>query len=1496
MSLVRRSFQVVAFVLTLIVGVTSMAVIITQTTWFKEWLRGFIVKQAEDYVNGRLDIGRLDGNLFFNVELEDVDVTMNGKNVVDVKGVAVDYNPLSFLHGDVILNHITVDQPHLVLRQTPQGWNLANLLKTRTPKNPNRKTTVDIGEIGVADGSVVVQPVGTSGVDIPQRIDHLDASFGVESNERELMVDINHVSLRAQDPDIGVNALSGVIRRSENRIDLEHVALRTEETSLSANGSIRNLASGNPVVDVTLSSDKLSVPEIARVVPTLRGYTLQPALDIHATGPAKHMAVTVAARDKTLGAIDGNLTVDAIDPQKRVAGTVSMQHMNVGPLAARSAAPSGKPSTLTSDITGQARIDLALPSGRLPLSGTYSVNAGRVQVAGYDARNVVANGRIDGQTLRVNGTAEAYGGTASTSGTVTLGTPLALDLQGNAANLDLRNLPPALNAPGVPSRLAFAYTLTGRGSTFSGQVRMNDSTLAGASIAQGTTARFSVGHGAPSYAAKGQVAGLDLQQVGQGFNIKALAADRFRSRLNATFDVSGSGGGRYPLALDASGTVTRSEMFGATFPRLDFTASIGGGDATVHANGQFASLDPAVASGNERMKGDVSGTADVDATIHQYASGVTADSIDAGGRVTLTQSTIGGLTIDDATLDGQYADRAGTVDQLSVHGPDLMLTGQGPIALTDTGTSNLTVHLETPSLDRIGRIVGQPLTGGAVVDAIVNGNGHELDVTGSLTGSNLGQGTNNALALTSDFDVTIPELDTSRLTAHANNNATFVQVAGQMINSLYADVTYYQQTLDFDAVATQEMRQLATSGSVILHPDHQEIHLPNLALRAGQIEWRTPPGSKAAIEYGNDRIGLEQVELVNGDQHIVANGILGGGGSGLHVQVQNVDVAQLDQLMLAKEPRFAGRLNADATITGTTAEPHAMAQFTLAQGAFRQFRFDSFGGTVDYTPRGADIDVRLQQNATQWVTAKGFAPTALFKPAPAETAATTPAGPPVDIQVTSSPIDLGIVQGFTSAVSNVTGTLQANFKVAGSAQDPYADGSIEVRNGAFALPSLGTSYTGLDTRIDLTPSVVRVSEMHIVDNHGSPLTIGGELAVHERTVGGVNVSVKSNDFKVIDNDTGNLRLSTDLRLTGELRRPRLEGSVNVTTGTLDVATILQQVTAKPYSTQATSLQPEQPTSGIEDVKRNAEIPPGASARKPGSGADTAPRTTAVAQATTETKAAEAPNPQGTLFDVLDMDLRIGIPDDLVLKGQDIKAGSGGVSLGDMNLTVGGNLEVRHVPGDVMRLRGDIETIRGSYTFQGRQFQISRDGRITFVGTDIIDPLLNIEATRDIQGVQAIVEVRGTMRQPELSFRSNPPLDEADVLSLIIFNQPVNQLGEGEQASLAQRAGDLAAGYVASGLARSIGNALNLNEFEIQAQGANGEGPSVTLGQQLGQDLYVKLQQGFGNASTTQMILEYQIAPFLRLRATSAETSPGQQRVQFRRVERGGMDLIFFFSY
>jgi len=113
-------------------------------------------------------------------------------------------------------------------------------------------------------------------------------------------------------------------------------------------------------------------------------------------------------------------------------------------------------------------------------------------------------------------------------------------------------------------------------------------------------------------------------------------------------------------------------------------------------------------------------------------------------------------------------------------------------------------------------------------------------------------------------------------------------------------------------------------------------------------------------------------------------------------------------------------------------------------------------------------------------------------------------------------------------------------------------------------------------------------------------------------------------------------------------------------------------------------------------------------------------------------------------------------------------------------------------------------------------------------------------------------------------------------------------------SLAQRAQSMAAGAIADQLSRSIGNALNLDTFEIDLAPENGGAAQVALGQQVGQNLYVGVQQGIGEQSTTNLILEYELTKWLRLQTTVVQGSSTQPSL-FRRQQSTGGDLIFFFS-
>ena len=106
---------------------------------------------------------------------------------------------------------------------------------------------------------------------------------------------------------------------------------------------------------------------------------------------------------------------------------------------------------------------------------------------------------------------------------------------------------------------------------------------------------------------------------------------------------------------------------------------------------------------------------------------------------------------------------------------------------------------------------------------------------------------------------------------------------------------------------------------------------------------------------------------------------------------------------------------------------------------------------------------------------------------------------------------------------------------------------------------------------------------------------------------------------------------------------------------------------------------------------------------------------------------------------------------------------------------------------------------------------------------------------------------------------------------------------------------MAAGAATGQIAKSIGNALNLDTFEINLAPENGGGPNVAIGQQVGENLYVKVEQGIGDASQTNIILEYELTKWLRLRTNVLQGSSTQQQL-FQRLQGSGADLLFFFNY
>lgn len=1502
MRALRRLLQVVALVGTLLVGVVAVALIVSQTPWFRDWLRRYIVRESKQYLNGELTIGRLGGNLLFGVTVSDVAVDVSGERVVAARGVEVDYSVFQFISKGVVLNEIKLVEPVVNLERDGDGWNIRRLVK-RQEREANRegpRKPIELQSIEIADGHLTIADhVGADGYELPKVIDDLDlkASYAYEPVHYSVVID--RASMRTGSPQLALTELTGKLAVRDDNLYVETMAIRTAESSVTIDGVVENYLQ-TPVLKVT-TTGTVSLPEIGRVFPAARQYALHPRFNVRASGPADSLALDLDVQSEA-GNVRGQLTTDVKAPDLGARGTVDVERLDLAPLL--------KNPAQRSDITGRAEIDLRLASApsSAPLAdrigGSFTFRGPAVAAAGYQARNVKATGTFARGRINFDALAAAYGATGTAKGFVVLpaaGRAVAFDLRGRADHVDLRNLPARLSVPALATDItATEYHVAGSGSNVSGTAALNESTVEGATVTEGTTAEFKTGAEGVSYAARGRVLDLNVQRIGQVMRIAALDKPAYDGRLNGEFDVSGSVPRGTPgskasrtreITIDARGTLRDSTIMGGRLPQLAYSTRLVNGALSVGADGRFEGFNPATLVNRPALDGTITGTAKVDLQIADVSAPITPAALNVEGAVALEKSTIGGLAIDTASVNGKYAAEIADLQALQVSGPDLKVEASGRVALDRTSASNLKYHVEAIDVGKLGGLAGRKdLAGAAVFDGTVTGNAASLQTTGTLDGSNLGYAENRALDVNSKYAVALPDLDVKKVRVEADTSATFVKAGALQLNAVTAKTTYAGDRLQFTTNIKEQQRELDATGELIIHPDHHEVHLPQLAVRTQGVEWRTVPGGEATVKYGSDRIELDNVRLQSADQSLTVNGTFALKGESpigdIKVQAANVDLQQLETLLLMNRG-FGGRLSADATIKGTLQNPAIDGHVDVVNGSFQSYKYESLKADVNYGADRIGLDATLRQSATESITAKGSVPTTLFRPSPGGHVEET-AKDHIDLRVTSTALNLGIVQGFTNQLTSVSGTLEADVHVTGSGQDPHLQGHIDIKAGAFGVPAGGVSYSGLNTRVDLEPDRIRLQKFAILDEHGQPLNVAGELAVHARELGAVNLTIDSDNFEVIDNELGDVGIDSKLTITGELRRPVVRGTVRLEAARLEVDRILQ-LFYDPYSIE--ELPP------VVSAERTVEG--GASAQEATTSALRRAETTpAIPGAAVETGGASTP---GGAFGPVELDVRLRIPDNLVLRGKKLRPGGPtGASLGDMNITVGGDLQVVKPANGQVLLLGEVETVRGSYEFQGRRFDLVRGGTLRFMGEPQPNPALDITATRTIPntGVEARVRVQGTARAPQLSLSSNPPLEESDVLALIVFNRPVNELGSGERASLAATAGGIATGFIAAPLGESIGRALDLDLFEINTTTDEGElGAGFTVGQQVGDRAFFKMRQQFGDRNITEFLLEYQLTDFLRLQTTAApETSGSANRIGQRRIERAGIDLIFFFSY
>jgi translocation and assembly module TamB len=190
----------------------------------------------------------------------------------------------------------------------------------------------------------------------------------------------------------------------------------------------------------------------------------------------------------------------------------------------------------------------------------------------------------------------------------------------------------------------------------------------------------------------------------------------------------------------------------------------------------------------------------------------------------------------------------------------------------------------------------------------------------------------------------------------------------------------------------------------------------------------------------------------------------------------------------------------------------------------------------------------------------------------------------------------------------------------------------------------------------------------------------------------------------------------------------------------------------------------------------------------------------------------------------------------------------------------GNVDLR-LRGTVASpsLLGRVSITEGSATLAGTRYELQR-GDIFFTNPVRIEPSIDLNATARVEDYDITLGLHGTLQNPAVTWRSDPPLPEADVVALLALGRTGSQqrlYTQQQEQSLANPTTDAL-----------LGGALNAT-VSSRVQKLFGAGSVKVDPNYLG---------ALGN-STSRIIVEEQLGRNLTLTYATNVNTTGQQLIQ-----------------
>ena len=823
-------------------------------------------------------------------------------------------------------------------------------------------------------------------------------------------------------------------------------------------------------------------------------------------------------------------------------------------------------------------------------------------------------------------------------------------------------------------------------------------------------------------------------------------------------------------------------------------------------------------------------TSDLNLSGTVHGRGMDPSSMDAWALFTLTPSSLGPISIRSGRFDASVTD--GRVDIADIHlrAQDASLAVRGELGTTLTERGKLSYQLNVSDLAPWLALAGQTGTGQLTLAGEAEGNLTKLAVSGSgqtravaLQGGTLTQGT-------IEYELTKGELwPTGKITvelAGLDAGVELQSVAAQL-ELTHAEALGGQLTVHATDSAS---RKHYLDTQIVRQPDRLSASVNALALTLPGGVWEL--GGPATVTQQPGAIAVEALQLRNGEQRISLDGhVSTHGAQDFQVWVEELAVAGLRPLV-PDMPPVAGALSTHIRLSGTAETPIIEGNLAIDPLRIVEQPYKGLSSSFTYRDRQATLDLTFEQDEQHALQVSGALPLALHW----HNGLTTGILGDLDARAHSSGLNLAFLNALSGkGASDIAGELHVDMALHGPLTDLFPQGTITLRNGQVTVAPLGTTISDATLVLVAQPETLRIEEISAVSGKGK-MTGQGVISLSNDAPRGIDMTLTAHQWPAIHTRQYQAEVGAAVNISGALTAPHLSGTVEVLRATLHPD--LAFLDSRPVNRDETIL----------------IIPMGETARSMAEHA-------AVREQRAEGRAARNAT----------MDLTVRVHRNTRIEHANTA----------VDLT--GAVTVTKERGAEPRLVGDIKVVQGWAGFQGRRFTLD-GGTVQFTGGRKINPSLDIVA--QYQAPDHVVEavVRGTADEPSLVLRSQPELEHADILAVLLFGKPASALDQGEKLDLEKQALAITSGYAATKIGESVSQALGLERLGAGLKLSNLDiaGGTVGFGFSLPEGLQVSVAHDLTKKGERKVSLEYQLGPNWQIDTSSSSGGASEAHILWQK--------------